>query len=56
MLADDGDFSFSSGNSTELILTGLADNSLRLWMGLEGAAKKNIVSIDNEKKFNKILH
>lgn len=37
LLADDGDFSFSSGNSTELILIGFAVSSLLLCTGLDGA-------------------
>lgn len=41
VLADDGLFSLSSGNSTEDILMFLADKSLRLWTGLDGAVKKS---------------
>lgn len=37
LLADEGDFSLSSGSSTELILIGLALNIRLLCTGLEGA-------------------
>jgi hypothetical protein len=37
VLADDNDFSLSSGNSTELIRMFLAERSRRLWTGLDGA-------------------
>lgn len=44
LLAEDGDFSFSSGNSTELIRIGRAVNNLLLWTGLEGA--ENYTTVD----------